>query len=91
METPVKYKAKKTVKKSTTKKKLVYEMFFSYVDNNNKIQNALADVNYPIDSRERMWNAQNDIKKFANGNFRCLISYQVLRKKYVTENKEETK
>jgi hypothetical protein len=35
-----------------------------------------------------MWNAQNDLKKFANGNFRCLINYQMLRKKYVTEEKE---
>lgn len=86
MEEQAKYMVKKP-----KKKKLVYEMFFSYVDNNNKIQNALADVNYPIDSRERMWNAQNDLKKFANGNFRCLVSYHVLRKKYVKEEKEETK
>lgn len=69
--------------KETKKKKLVYEMFFSYVDSNNKIQNALADVNYPINSRDRMWQAQEDLKRHASGNFRCLIHFQVLRKKYV--------
>lgn len=69
--------------KKEAKKKLVYEMWFAYVDNNNKIQNALADVNYEINSRERMWQAQEDLKRFASGNFRCLVNYQVLRKKYV--------
>lgn len=68
------------------KKKLVYEMFFCYVDNNNKMQNALADVNYQINSRERMKAAVDDLRRLAGGNFRCLVSYQVLRKKYVKEN-----
>lgn len=70
-------------------KKLVYEMWFCYVDNNNKFQNALADVNYQINSRERMREAQDDLRRVANGNFRCLVNYQILRKKYVPVNKEK--
>ena len=73
------------MKKGT--KKVVYEMWFCYVDNNNKIQNALADVNYLINSRKRMWQAQEDLKKFAGGNFRCLVNYQILRKKYEEKDK----
>ena len=69
--------------KENKKKKLVYEMWFCYVDNNNKFQNALADVNYLINSRERMREAQADLSRVANGNFRCLVNYQILRKKYV--------
>lgn len=79
----------KTKTKKETKKKAVWEMWFSYVDNNNKIQNALADVNYEINSRERMWQAQEDLKKYANGNFRCLVNYQVLRKKYVIKGENK--
>lgn len=76
-------------KETKTKKKLVYEVWFTYVDSNNKIQNALADVNYEINSLERMWQAQEDLKRFANGNFRFLVNYQVRRKKYVTKGENK--
>ena len=68
------------------KKKLVYEMWFCYVDNNNKFQNALADVNYQINSKERMKAARDDLRRLAGGNLRCIVNYQILRKKYVKEN-----
>lgn len=74
---------KYTVKKP--KKKLVYEMMICYVDKCNKFQNALVDSNYQINSRERAYAMQNDLRRFTNDNFRAIVSYQVLRKKYVED------
>lgn len=74
---------KETKTKKETKKKAVWEMWFAYIDNNNKIQNALADVNYEINNRDRMHQAQEELRQFANGNYRCLLNYKILRKKYV--------
>lgn len=76
----------KTKKKKTVK----YVYWFAFADRCNKLQNAIADCNYKIDSRERMLQAQDDIRRFTGDNFRAFYNFQLLRKKYV-ECKEEEK
>lgn len=71
------------------KKKLVYQYFICYVDRCNKFQNALVDANYQINSREHAYECQKDLRRLTNDNFRAIVNYQLLRKKYVEEKHEE--
>lgn len=87
METPVKYKAKKPV----VKKKAVYEYFICYTNRCNKFQNALVDTNYKMDSKQHAYDCQTDLRRVTNDNFRAIVSYNLLRKKYINEGKEEQK
>lgn len=85
MEEKVEYKAKKA------KKKVMYEYWFAYADRCNKLQNALADTHYLINSRERMLQAQNDIRRITGDNFKAFYNFQLLRKKYITIESENKK
>ena len=69
-------------------KKAVYEYWFCYVDNNNKFQNALVDANYEINSRERMKEAREDLRKVTNDNFRAIVNYVLLKKKFIKKTEE---
>lgn len=75
-------------KENKTKKSVRYSYWFAYADNNNKLQNAIADCRYLINSRERMFQAQDDIRRETNGNFRAFYNFQLLGKKYVTEQED---
>ena len=87
-------------KENKTKKSVRYTYWFAYADNNNKLQNAIADCRYLINSREKMFQAQDDIRREkmfqaqddirreTNGNFRAFYNFQLLGKKYVTEQGE---
>jgi len=79
MEEQVEYKAKKG------KKKVIYEYFICFADRCNKFQNALVETNYKIDSKEHAYECQNDLRRFTNDNFRAIVNYQLLRKKYAEE------
>ena len=67
----------------TKKKKLVFEYWFAYADRCNKLQNALADCNYEINSKEKMKMAQDDLRRLTGDNFKAFYNYKLLRKKYV--------
>ena len=73
---------KKTENK--TKKSIRYTYWFAYADNNNKLQNAIADCKYLINSREKILQAQEDIRRIVNGNFKAFYNFQLLGKKYIT-------
>lgn len=75
--------------KTKKKKKIVYEYWFAYADRCNKLQNALADFNYKIDSREKMLMAQNDLRRITGDNFKAFYNFQLLRKKYKEETDSE--
>ena len=75
----------------TKKKEVRYEYWFCYVDRCNKFENALTDCKYQINSREMMHQAMNDLRHFTNDNIRAIVSYQMLRKKYVTVAEKESK
>ena len=70
--------------KKAVKKEVRYEYWFAFMDRNNKMRNALADCKYLINSRETVLQAQADIERIVNGNFKCFVNFQLLRKKYIT-------
>lgn len=83
---------KKTNSKTTSKdKKSVFIYFICYVDRCNKFQNALVETNYKIDSKEHAYECQTDLRRVTNDNFRAIVTYNLLRKKYITKQQEETK
>lgn len=86
MEEQVEYKAGKAKKKEVR-----YEYWFAYADSNNKLQNALADTKYLINSRELLLRAQDDIRRIVGGNFKAFYNFQLLRKKYITIESENKK
>lgn len=65
------------------KKKLVYEYWFSYVDRNNKIGNIMADCEYQLNSKENILRAYKDLRKVTRENFRAIVCFQMLKRKYV--------
>ena len=79
MEEQVKYKAKKAKKE---KKEVLYEYFICYVDRSNKFENALVDMQYLINTKERAYAVQRDLRRVTNDNFRAIVNYQLLRKKF---------
>ena len=80
---------KKATTKKAGKKEQRFEFWFAYIDNNNKVQNALADCRYLINSRETVLQAQEDIRRIVNGNFKCFLNFKMLRKKYITVEDEK--
>ena len=72
-----------------TKKKLKFEYWFAYADRCNKLQNALADCNYEINSREKIMMAQNDLRRITGDNFKAFYNFKLLRKKYVDVTETE--
>ena len=60
------------------KKKAKYCYWFAVVDKSYKIQNVIADTHYLINSRERMLQAQQDLRTNLQGNFRAIINFQKL-------------
>jgi len=85
MERQVEY----NVKKSKSKRKVMYEYFFSFSNRNNKLINLLADCEYLINSKEMVQRASADINRVTEGNFQAIIYFQLLRKKYVSKEEEE--
>lgn len=79
MEEQVEYKAKKA------KKKVIYDYFICFVDRCNKFQNAIVETNYKMDSKEHAYECQSDLRRLTNDNFRAIVNYQLLRKKYADE------
>jgi hypothetical protein len=80
-----------TSKKVAKKKEVRYEYWFAFADNNNKLQNALADTKYQLDSREKILRAQEDIRRIVGGNFKAFYNFKLLRKKYITVESEAEK
>ena len=80
-----------TSKKVVKKKEVRYEYWFAFADNNNKLQNALADTHYELNSRERVLQAQEAIRRTVGGNFRAFYNFKLLRKKYITVESEGKK
>lgn len=79
---------KTTKTKENNKKQVRYEYWFAFADNNNKLQNALADTHYELNSRERVLQAQEDIRKIVGGNFKAFYNFKLLRKKYIEVKNE---
>ena len=74
----------------TKKKVLRYEVFISFADRSNKVQDLLADLEYPLTSKENIVRLCQDMRKATNDNFKALFNFKVLRKKYITvEDKNE--
>lgn len=76
---------KTTKTKETTKKKEArWEYWFCYVDRGNKFENALVDSKYEIDCREMAHQAFQDLRQLTNDNIRAVVTYKLLRKKFIT-------
>lgn len=65
-----------------------YTYWFAIVDKSYKVQNVIADTYYLINSRERMIQAQEDLRRDLLGDFRAIINFQKLGS--VKEKKCET-
>ena len=65
------------------KKKAQYEYFVSFVDKNNKFGSMIVDMNFIINSNEAVKRFTFDMNKALNGNFRCIVNFIFLRRKYI--------
>lgn len=77
---------KKKVQKKEVKKvvkKAQYEYFVSFIDNNNKFGSMIVDMNFLINSNAAVKNFNMDMNRALNGNFRCIVNFIFLRRKYI--------
>lgn len=77
---------KKKVQKKEVKKvvkKAQYEYFVSFIDNNNKFGSMIVDMNFLINSNTAVKNFNMDMNRALNGNFRCIVNFIFLRRKYI--------
>lgn len=88
-----KAKLQKKVNNLTNKvKKAQYEYFVSYVDKNNKFGSMIVDMNFLLNSTEAIKDFNIDLNNSLRGNFKCIINFVFLRRKYITvEVKNEGK